>query len=123
MKQIFAFIVFSIISVSGKAETKLSDLVEEHYKIVRGSDEMFQYSLKIQRLIWAEWRLIDKCAPNGVVVVSDFLYKVDMSGRLINAWHFPETEVSKCVESRLSKLSLPKPAIEYIGLENIQSGH
>lgn len=118
------YIIFGLLLLSGNlhAEDSLAKLVDEHYKIIRDSNAMFEYSLDVSNLIWVKWALVEKCAPEGVNEVSDFLYEINASGELTNTWHFPKTEVSVCVENHLRNSILPKPISRYIGLENIQSG-
>lgn len=120
MKKQTILILYSLLSFEAFSED-LIELNERHFKLIRGSDQAFNYNQAASTFLVYEVQLEKHCAPNGYSDVSDMYYEISTEGKVEEVWMFPEIKESKCIRDRLKEVTFPKPSKKHISLENIQT--
>jgi len=116
------FISLLILATANCFGETLIDLNKKHFEIIRGSEQSFDYDLKVSNFLVFDVDLAGYCAPGGFSDVSDMYYEISAEGKILNIWFFPEITESKCITNRMKQVIFPKPSRVHIGLENIQNG-
>jgi hypothetical protein len=112
---LLAFMCFNVFSES------LLELNEKHFKLIRSSEQAFDYDQAASKFLVYEVQLENHCAPDGYSDVSDMYYEISVEGRVENVWMFPEIKESKCIRDRLKEVTFPRPSKKHLSLENIQT--